>query len=81
MQRLWWWEEGGVRKGEVEEEGLHGELVLTNLEAPERGGEELGLELLCVHQDESEVLLCGTVLGLDVLQTVPTQPLLEERHI
>jgi len=56
-------------------------LVLTHLEAPEWGGEELGFELLRVHQDEPEVFLCGAVLGLDVLQTVPTKPLLEERHI
>ena len=54
---------------------------LTYLETPEGGGEELALEFLGVYQDESKVLLCGAVLGLDVFQTVTSQPLLEEHHV
>ena len=42
-------------------------LSLTYLNTPEGGGEELVLEFLGVYQDESKVLLCGAVLGLDVL--------------
>ena len=54
---------------------------LTHLETPEGGGEELLLEFLGVYQDESKVLLCGAVLGLNVFQTVTSQPLLKEHHV
>ena len=55
--------------------------VLTHIQTLDRRGKELSLECTSIDQQQAKVLLNRTVLTLDVLKTVPAQPLAEEGNI